>query len=254
MGDSQTVGGDVLGMRNFLGCCGGSDRLGGAEMTEVLTYEALKAERDALEDRVNALAVENQALNNFIATSCYVWAGEDPAWHPAIDHSPETPETNQLNLEESRFLTDAITAAGLLSCGKQDKGLARRITDFCVAKIGNSNPAKLRNDHQLVDLKNDIEREQKRRADGPKVTTYYVVTCITEAEHFADMDCAMRCLQIRTKELQEWMAEDQENRDYVNRCTGIVSVKLQVKEMNLDHFNMRVAENHFDDICYPEAK
>ncbi|MDR8480756.1 DUF5448 family protein [Serratia nevei] len=110
------------------------------------------------------------------------------------------------------------------------------------------------NDHQLVDLKNDIEREQKRRSDGPKVTTYYVVTCITNAEHFADMDCAMRCLQIRTKELQEWMAEDQENRDYVNRCTGIVSVKLQVKEMNLDHFNMRAAENYFDDICYPEVR
>ncbi|MHD0451528.1 hypothetical protein ACY2EW_08615 [Serratia nevei] len=31
-------------------------------MTEVLTYEALKAERDALAYRVNALAVENQAL------------------------------------------------------------------------------------------------------------------------------------------------------------------------------------------------
>ncbi|EJN2959725.1 DUF5448 family protein, partial [Salmonella enterica] len=28
--------------------------------------------------------------------------------------------------------------------------------------------------------------------------------------------------------------------------------KLQVKEMNLDHFNMRVAEKYFDDICYPQ--
>lgn len=28
------------------------------------------------------------------------------------------------------------------------------------------------NDHELVDLKNDIERELKRRADGPKVTTF----------------------------------------------------------------------------------
>ena len=133
---------------------------------------ALEAERDALEVRlrnaltseqesiqrahaanqtIDALAVENQALNNFIANSCYVWAGEDPAWHPAIDHSPETPATNQLSVEESRFLTDAITAAGLLSCGKQDKGLARRITDFCVAKIGNSNPAKLRNETPATD-------------------------------------------------------------------------------------------------------
>lgn len=31
-------------------------------MNEVLTYEALKAERDALEERVNALAVENAVL------------------------------------------------------------------------------------------------------------------------------------------------------------------------------------------------
>lgn len=58
------MGGDVLGVRNFLGCCGGGYRLGGAEMTEVLTYEALKAECDALEDRVNALAVENAALKS----------------------------------------------------------------------------------------------------------------------------------------------------------------------------------------------
>ncbi|WP_440530969.1 hypothetical protein [Serratia marcescens] len=110
-----------------------------------MSYEALKAERDALADRVNALAVENQALNNFIATSCYVWAGEDPDWHPAIDHAPESPATNQLSVGESRFLTDAITAAGLLSHGKQDKGLARRITDYCIAKIGNSSSANLLN-------------------------------------------------------------------------------------------------------------
>ncbi|WP_425220232.1 DUF5448 family protein, partial [Salmonella enterica] len=33
------------------------------------------------------------------------------------------------------------------------------------------------NDHELVDLKRDIERELKRRAEGPKITTYYVVSC-----------------------------------------------------------------------------
>lgn len=90
------------------------------------------------------LVAENAALNDFIATSCYVFAGEEPAWHPAIDHAPESPATNCLSVNESRFLTDVITAAGLLSHGKQDKGLARRITDFCVAKIGSSNPANLR--------------------------------------------------------------------------------------------------------------
>lgn len=90
------------------------------------------------------LAAENVALNNFIAKSCYVQAGENASWYPAIDHAPKIPTTNQLSIEESQFLTDAITAAGLLSCGKQDKWLARRITDFCVVKRGSSNPAQLR--------------------------------------------------------------------------------------------------------------
>ncbi|CAI2406881.1 Eaf protein [Serratia liquefaciens] len=110
------------------------------------------------------------------------------------------------------------------------------------------------NDYQLADIKNDVERELKRRADGPKVTTYYVVSCITDAEHFVDMDCALRCLQHQSKAIHEWVAEDQENRDYVNRCTGIVGVKFQVQEMNLDHFNMRVSEKFFDDICYPKPE
>lgn len=90
------------------------------------------------------LVAENAALKDFIATSCYVFAGEEPAWHPAIDHAPESPATNCLSVNESRFLTDVITAAGLLSHGKQDKGLARRIANFCVAKIGSSSPANLR--------------------------------------------------------------------------------------------------------------
>lgn len=107
------------------------------------------------------------------------------------------------------------------------------------------------NDHELADLKNAIEREVKRRADGPKVTTYYVVSCITNAQYFSDMDCALRCLKDVTENLQGWVAEDPENRDYVNRCTGIVGVKFQVEEMNLEHFNMRMAEKYFDDICYP---
>ncbi|EDY5134295.1 hypothetical protein GRN71_003395 [Salmonella enterica subsp. enterica serovar Thompson] len=63
------------------------------------------------------------------------------------------------------------------------------------------------NDHELVDLKKDIERELKRRADGPKVTTYYVVSCITDAQHFTDMDCALRCLKDVTEDLMEWVAE-----------------------------------------------
>ena len=96
------------------------------------------------EARCAALAAENAGLNNFIASSCYVLAGEEAAWHPAIDHAPETPATNQLSIAESQFLTDVMTAAGLLSCGKRDKQLAQRLADFCVSKRGGSNPAQLR--------------------------------------------------------------------------------------------------------------
>ncbi|CAI2515911.1 Eaf protein [Serratia ficaria] len=110
------------------------------------------------------------------------------------------------------------------------------------------------NDHQLYDLLNYAQRELKRRNDGPKVTTYYVISCITEAQHFVDMDCALRCLQHQVKALQEWVSEDTGNRDYVNRCTGIVGVKFQVEEMNQDHFDMQVDAKYFDDICYPEAE
>ncbi|RTQ01258.1 hypothetical protein EKN38_12840 [Enterobacter sp. WCHEn045836] len=111
--------------------------------------KAILEERNTIEARYASLAAENVELNNFIATSCYVQAGEELAWHPAIDHLPETPATNQLSIKESQFLTDVLTAAGLLSFGKQDKGLARRITDFCVAKIGDSNPAQLRQESAL---------------------------------------------------------------------------------------------------------
>ena len=109
------------------------------------------------------------------------------------------------------------------------------------------------NDHELADLKSGVERELKRREDGPKAITYYVLSCITEVEHFVDLDCALRCLAFRTEGLHKWVAEDQENRDYVNKCTGIVGVTFRVKEMNLDHFNMQVAAKYFDDICYPDT-
>lgn len=107
------------------------------------------------------------------------------------------------------------------------------------------------NDHELVDLKNDIERELKRRADGPKVITYFVTSCMTETQHFTDLDCALRCLKQVTESIQEWVAEDVENRDYINRCKGASGVKFQVNEMTLDHFNAQVEAKYFDDIRYP---
>lgn len=99
-------------------------------------------------NEVKQLAAENAALNNFIAASCFVYAGELGYW-PAIDHSPEIPATNQLSIAESQFLTDVMTAAGLLSCGKRDKQLAQRIADFCVSKRMSSKPAQLRSKSEV---------------------------------------------------------------------------------------------------------
>ncbi|EFS0688439.1 hypothetical protein H2P26_004539 [Salmonella enterica] len=95
--------------------------------------EYLVRKFDEAEAKISALATENVGLNNFIAASCFVYAGELGYW-PAIDHSPEIPATNQLSIAESQFLTDVMTAAGLLSCGKRDKQLAQRLADFCVSK------------------------------------------------------------------------------------------------------------------------
>lgn len=36
------------------------------------------------------------------------------------------------DLEVSQFLTDVMSAAGLLSCGKRDKGLAERLGHACI--------------------------------------------------------------------------------------------------------------------------
>lgn len=107
-------------------------------------FRAADATIENLQMKVEKMAAENAGLNNFIASSCYVLAGEEAAWHPAIDHAPETPVINQLSIAESQFLTDVMTAAGLLSCGKRDTQLAQRLADFCVSKRGGSNPAQLR--------------------------------------------------------------------------------------------------------------
>lgn len=117
-----------------------------------------------------------------------------------------------------------------------------------------SNEIEKLNDYQLADLKSNVERELKRRADGPKVTTYYVVSCLHKAQHFTDMDCALRCLKHVAQEIHKWVTEDEEDRKFVNECTGIVGVKFQVQEMNLDHFNMQVEAKYFDDAYYPAER
>lgn len=46
----------------------------------------------------------------------------------------KTVEDRDVEIAYSQFLTDVMTAAGLLSCGKKDKQLAKRLSDFCVSE------------------------------------------------------------------------------------------------------------------------
>ncbi|MDU2021243.1 MAG: hypothetical protein E6736_13480 [Leclercia adecarboxylata] len=48
--------------------------------------------------------------------------------------APQLPQPAMMTPNYSRFLSDVMTAAGLLSHGKRDKGLATRLADFCVAE------------------------------------------------------------------------------------------------------------------------
>ncbi|OKP52128.1 hypothetical protein A8A12_01745 [Serratia marcescens] len=53
-------------------------------MNEVLTYEALKAERDAQQKRADALAVENQALKSAITGKAYIDFVTSNGWNPGM--------------------------------------------------------------------------------------------------------------------------------------------------------------------------
>ncbi|WP_440514448.1 hypothetical protein [Serratia sarumanii] len=53
-------------------------------MTEVLTYEALKAERDAQQKRADALAVENAALKSAITGKAYIDFVTSNGWNPGM--------------------------------------------------------------------------------------------------------------------------------------------------------------------------
>lgn len=107
-------------------------------------------------------------------------------------------------------------------------------------------------DHQLVDLKNKIENVIKGRESGPKVTTYYVTSCITDTMNFVDINCALRCLKWLSNDFIEYVNESTENMDFVNRCTGVAGVKFSVKEMTEAHFKIKQDEKYFDDIRFPE--
>ncbi|EAA3830244.1 Eae-like protein [Salmonella enterica subsp. enterica serovar Pomona] len=63
------------------------------EVAEQANKLAQEAAEKLVQER-NTLAAENAGLNKFIAASCFVQAGEELAWYPAIDHAPETPATD----------------------------------------------------------------------------------------------------------------------------------------------------------------
>ncbi len=62
-----------------------------------------------------------------------------------------------MNVELSRFLTDVMTAAGLLAHGKQDKGLAKNLSAFVV---------ELRNKDFVIEAENQKLREQRDAANA----------------------------------------------------------------------------------------
>ncbi|EGN3420914.1 Eae-like protein [Salmonella enterica subsp. enterica] len=70
-------------------------------------------------EKFSALAAENETLNKLIAASCFVQAGEELAWYPAIDHAPETPATDaflaevraQAHKEGAYFVANRMLAA-----------------------------------------------------------------------------------------------------------------------------------------------
>jgi len=48
--------------------------------------------------------------------------------------APQLPQSAVMTSDYSRFLSDVMTAAGLLSHGKRDKALATSLSEFCVAE------------------------------------------------------------------------------------------------------------------------
>ncbi len=85
-------------------------------MTEVLTYEALKAERDAQQKRADALAVENENQRDWINKCSELWdAGCD--LDNLLGLIPETPATDAAlaaiqaqGVEKSAAALDALSA------------------------------------------------------------------------------------------------------------------------------------------------
>lgn len=106
------------------------------------------------------------------------------------------------------------------------------------------------NNHELADIKNAIEREQKKREEGPKKLTYRVTSCMTGTRRFIDLKCALLCLR-ETVDLviNETLEDDGE---YVNQCTGIVGVVFRVEEVSMAHYEAQAEAKDCDDICFAD--
>lgn len=102
--------------------------------------------------------------------------------------------------------------------------------------------------HELADMRNAIEREQKRREAGPKIITYRVTSCMTDHRYFKDLKCALLCLKETVQLVIESSLEDEG--EYVNRCTGIAGVVFRVEEIPKPDFDAWEKEKRYDDICF----
>lgn len=75
--------------------------------------------------------------------------------------APQLPQPAVVTPNYSRFLSDVMTAAGLLSHGRRDKALATRLADFCVAeRMGMDAPcrtAMLKESHRDLSYPVDLQ-------------------------------------------------------------------------------------------------
>lgn len=117
-------------------------------MTEVLTYEALKAERDAWQQRADALAVENAALKDAITTHsqsthfCELCGKDDPCSTDDVCYAlNETPATDAA--------LAAIQAQGVEKFAAQQEQLAadyRKLSPGCYGETSSAENALMARD------------------------------------------------------------------------------------------------------------
>lgn len=106
------------------------------------------------------------------------------------------------------------------------------------------------NDHELVDIKNAVEREQKRREGEPKVLTYRVSSCMTDSMHFLKLEHALLAMRDVSELIIKESVED--SGKYVNECTGIVGLVFRVEEKTKAHVDAQIKDSYFDDWRYEE--